>query len=132
MLPYKQDILAQQLKYTKQDLAQLFRDAGFTLDTTEVHWVSKFMVLTKPLAPEPAAVTAVDVVQAITAAEEVVTKPLAPELAAITAVEAVQAVAAVEEVQVELSAGRSLVELNIQGGRSCKQRTSIIEVQLTK
>ena len=115
MLASVQDILAQQLEYTMQDLAQLFRDAGFTLDTTEVHWVSKFMVLTKPLAPQPAAVTAVEVAQAVAAVEEVFTKALAPEPAAVTAVEVVQAVAAVEEVQLELSAGRRLVRAKHSG-----------------
>jgi len=37
------------LNYTQQDLAKLFTDAGFTVGETEVHWVSKCMVMTKPI-----------------------------------------------------------------------------------
>ena len=35
--------------YTEQNLVALFENAGFQVDTTEVHWVSKCMVMTKPL-----------------------------------------------------------------------------------
>lgn len=36
------------LDYTKHDLKEMFEDAGFKVDDTEVHWVSKVMVMTKP------------------------------------------------------------------------------------
>ena len=36
------------LNYTQQDLTKMFTDVGFSVDTSEVHWVSKFMVVTKP------------------------------------------------------------------------------------
>lgn len=45
--------------YTKQDLVKLFQDQGFTVDTTEVHWVSKLLVATKPLVTDTAAPAAV-------------------------------------------------------------------------
>jgi hypothetical protein len=35
------------MNYTKMDLTKMFVDAGFSVDTSEVHWVSKFMVVTK-------------------------------------------------------------------------------------
>ena len=42
--------------YTQQDLVKLFTDAGFEVDTSEVHWVSKCMVVSKPLEqPAPVA-----------------------------------------------------------------------------
>jgi len=44
--------------YTEQNLVALFEDNGFKVDTTEVHWVSKCMVVTKPLAAPVAAVDA--------------------------------------------------------------------------
>ena len=36
------------LDYTKNEIGLLFTDAGFSVDTTEVHWVSKLLVATKP------------------------------------------------------------------------------------
>ena len=36
------------LDYTRTDLSKIFNDAGFQVDTTEVHWVSKLLCATKP------------------------------------------------------------------------------------
>jgi len=47
------------INYTKQDLVKLFQDQGFSVDTTEVHWVSKCLVATKPLHADAAATAAV-------------------------------------------------------------------------
>ena len=50
--------------YTRQDLTSLFEGEGFKVETSEVHWVSKCMVLTKPEAE----------------AEEVETEAVTPEV----------------------------------------------------
>ena len=50
--------------YTQQDLVKLFTDAGFEVDTSEVHWVSKCMVVSKPL--EQAAPVAEQEAEAVT------------------------------------------------------------------
>jgi len=53
------------MDYTKHDLKEMFEDAGFKVDDTEVHWVSKVMVMTKP------AIGADDVEEEAPAKEEV-------------------------------------------------------------
>ena len=39
------------MDYTQKEIGGLFSEAGFEVDTTEVHWVSKLLVATKPGAP---------------------------------------------------------------------------------
>jgi ubiquinone/menaquinone biosynthesis C-methylase UbiE len=38
------------MDYTQKEIGELFSEAGFEVDTTEVHWVSKLLVATKPCA----------------------------------------------------------------------------------
>ena len=38
------------MDYTQNEIGELFSKAGFEVETTEVHWVSKLLVATKPIA----------------------------------------------------------------------------------
>jgi ubiquinone/menaquinone biosynthesis C-methylase UbiE len=53
------------LDYTRNDLSALFSEAGFQVDTTEVHWVSKLLCATKPGGED----TTTEVVEAVSVDE---------------------------------------------------------------